>query len=379
MYMSFMEGFNISELIIALCIVFASFIFRVAESQRWAIYLFRAFFILTLTCLLILSKTGEISVADNLYLIEITSGVLITLLSLGLSARSQAWLFFKIQLILFALYFVYIFAFAFNQYAPYTYIALTNLIGLGAMSRRKETNTADFLLASVIGAWTIFICSQINAIPEGITRPEFFENHFIDLTNYAYAYLVGLALFMAVSCQYDVIYDMEAFQQEVDENLSIDRLTGLYNRRGFLSQMTSKVLAEKVNRTYLLLVDMDYFKKLNVRYGHDACDSAIKQVAVIIEKFADDEASIIARFDGDVFIFCATNRSFEQSLELAEKIRAEIEKTPLHFKGEDINMTASLGVREYDFEKSIDENIYDADACLYLAKANGRNQVKTAS
>lgn len=376
--MPLLEGLNLSELIPVLACFIAFLLLRNHNGNRTSIRLFQLYFAFAFLGTLLLGRWVTITPESNFNLIEISAAVFISLFSLALAYRSHSMLFARLQLIVLVGYVAYLFVSEYHPYAPFAFVAATNLIGLFAMSRRAETNLADFALAIAIGAWTIYSVAGINDLPRRLTRPDFFVNHFAFFADYIQAYFISTALFLLVSYRHDIIHNLSVYREEVDGKTIIDPLTGVYNRHGFFHQMEQDVLHGKINRTYLLLVDMDYFKRLNAQYGHAAGDAAIKQVAGIIDKLSnrdDAHPSIIGRFDGEVFIICACNRSVEQAVQLAENIRSEIEKTPLYYQKKNISMTASIGLREYDFKQQIDMNVYETDSFLYSAKANGRNQV----
>jgi diguanylate cyclase (GGDEF)-like protein len=377
--MPLLEGLNLTELIPVLCCFVAVLFLNASTENRLATTLFQLYFGLALLVSVVFGNWLTITPESNLDVIEIGAAILISLLSLALASRSKSMLFFRLQLIILIGYIAYLFVSEYHAYAPYAFIAATNLIGLLAMSRRAETNLADFALALVIGGWTIYSVAGINALPKELSRSDYFINHFPHLGEYIYVYLFASALFLVTSYRYDIIYGLKMYRLEVDGQSVIDPLTGLYNRHGFFYQIENDVLQGKVNRTYLLLIDLDYFKRLNAQYSHRAGDLAIQHVAAIIDKLSNkdpDHPSVIGRLDGELFTVCASNRSIEQTVQLAEAIRTEIEKSPLYYQKQNISMTVSIGLREYDFSQNIDLNLYETDSFLYMAKANGRNQVR---
>jgi diguanylate cyclase (GGDEF)-like protein len=156
-----------------------------------------------------------------------------------------------------------------------------------------------------------------------------------------------------------------------------DALTGLYNRR-FLEE-TSISLVSGVQRRKatlgLLMCDLDFFKEVNDKYGHDTGDAVLKETAHVIKKNVRD-SDLVIRFGGEEFLVLLLDIQPETSFDIANKIRAAIEKTKVHIVGGFISKTISIGISEFPHDtQSIWEAIKFADVALYQAKENGRNRV----
>jgi diguanylate cyclase (GGDEF)-like protein len=161
---------------------------------------------------------------------------------------------------------------------------------------------------------------------------------------------------------------------------SIDGLTGLYNRRHFMA------LAEKEwNRVKryerplsLLMLDIDLFKSINDRFGHDAGDKVIMDVAnsCIETKRSSD---VVGRIGGEEFAFVLPETDMESALQLAERLRLSIAERPVFLGRESITLSVSIGLAEASPSVSgIQELMKQADEALYVAKRNGRNRVVAA-
>ena len=157
-----------------------------------------------------------------------------------------------------------------------------------------------------------------------------------------------------------------------------DPLTGLYNRR-YLEETLPKILASaNRNKTKVgfLMVDIDFFKKVNDTYGHDAGDNILKGVSTIILN-SIRESDMAVRFGGEEFLIILTNLKSQEDLEkIAEKIRKSVEKTKFNTGKDIIYKTVSIGGALYpDQCKRAWECIKYADLALYKAKNSGRNKV----
>lgn len=158
-----------------------------------------------------------------------------------------------------------------------------------------------------------------------------------------------------------------------------DKLTELKNRMGFYNDYTkdySKMLTDTENPKpiSLFICDIDFFKKVNDTYGHNAGDAVLRHVARIISK-TSRICDGVYRWGGEEFIVILPNTSLDDAAEAAERIRQTVMDSVCHFEELDIKVTMSFGVTELTPVKSIEDNIKDADEKLYTAKENGRNRV----
>ena len=160
-----------------------------------------------------------------------------------------------------------------------------------------------------------------------------------------------------------------------------DGLTGLDNRRAFNS-LFAKTLAQQDRqggRFALLLLDIDHFKKLNDTFGHPAGDMALKSTARIFERHLR-KGDVAARYGGEEFVVILPGADEKGALDLAERIRAAIEKGQIIFEGARIQLTASVGAALWPVDgREADALLAAADRALYAAKQGGRNRVVPAS
>ena len=157
-----------------------------------------------------------------------------------------------------------------------------------------------------------------------------------------------------------------------------DPLTLCHNRR-FLDEYIAKYepLAEREGkRSGFLMVDMDYFKQVNDKYGHQAGDAVLQQLAQILLS-SIRRSDLLIRYGGEEFLILLQNIQDMPLEEIAEKIRAAVEQHAFVLSdGVSINKTVSIGVCEHPVDaKAFYKAIKFADVALYEAKRRGRNQV----
>lgn len=155
-----------------------------------------------------------------------------------------------------------------------------------------------------------------------------------------------------------------------------DKLTGLKNRTGFYSDYSRKYerLPREGRTASLFICDIDFFKKVNDTYGHNAGDAVLVHVAGILEANAPEGCGVY-RWGGEEFIIVFPDDTVSGAAQTAEKIRSTVEASVCRFEELEIKVTMSFGCTGLSPEKTIEDNISIADEKLYTAKESGRNRV----
>jgi two-component system cell cycle response regulator len=159
-----------------------------------------------------------------------------------------------------------------------------------------------------------------------------------------------------------------------------DKLTGLYNRHYLdthVKNLTESAL-ENGKQMSLVIMDMDHFKHVNDTYGHDVGDEVLIQLAKIIVD-ATRSSDLVARFGGEEFVVLMPETDFANAWDVADRMRASIEKTPFAVSHEigTLTKTMSIGVATLNHHgDSAEAMLKRADNALYVAKNGGRNQVQ---
>ena len=179
------------------------------------------------------------------------------------------------------------------------------------------------------------------------------------------------------------IVDLQAELKERNAALArhsiTDGLTGLNNHRHFQDELLRAFEeAERYERPLsLALIDIDFFKKINDTYGHAAGDEVLREVSNLFTS-STRAADIAARYGGEEFTVLMPETDLDDSVQVAEKIRALIEEHTFNTEAGQIPVTVSIGVATYPRSRlqSARELIEAADRALYRAKRSGRNQVQ---
>ena len=168
--------------------------------------------------------------------------------------------------------------------------------------------------------------------------------------------------------------------RELVRQLSLDELTGIYNRRGFFNAAKPFLHLARRNRQAVgfMMLDIDDFKIINDTLGHQKGDEALINTAQALQRGVR-ASDILGRYGGEEFIVFFSSVRKDSSYQLAEKIRIMIEKEML----DHIPLTVSIGISAGGLGEKVEEGmmklIKEADNCLYSAKNSGKNRVSFCS
>ncbi len=189
---------------------------------------------------------------------------------------------------------------------------------------------------------------------------------------------------ITVTASYAVKYIITSRDYEHTYKLAVtDGLTDMYNHRYFQEQMKLNIDNSKRYNTpfSLIMIDIDFFKKFNDKYGHQSGDAVLRQVAMTIKKNIRS-TDIPCRYGGEEMSVILSNTKKEEAAIVAQKICEAVRNREFELAtGDWTHVTISLGVATAPVDGDTVQGLIEyADKCLYVAKENGRNQVvSTAS
>ena len=174
----------------------------------------------------------------------------------------------------------------------------------------------------------------------------------------------------------------EAFDQrtkELNEAVRRDDLTGLFNRREFMSQAGhQKALAERGKVSFALcFLDLDHFKGVNDRFGHPCGDDALVRFARIAENAVRD-VDFVARVGGEEFVVLLSDVTDDGARLVAERIRSQTSALQISETDPSFRMTVSTGIAQFRLGDTIEGLMDRADRALYHAKTLGRDRIEFA-
>jgi len=173
--------------------------------------------------------------------------------------------------------------------------------------------------------------------------------------------------------------------EEINTLSITDPLTQCYNR-GYLIKYLTREIKRSIrysNNLYIVMSDIDHFKNINDRYGHQAGDLVLQEYVSLIKNSFRNEVDWLARYGGEEFILVLPETGRNGAWQATERIRGQVSEMVIPVKDGKIQITASFGISGFESHSpvkniSADVLIEEADKCLYRAKREGRNRVVLA-
>lgn len=253
-----------------------------------------------------------------------------------------------------------------NSYYSYILFALVAIV-VFPLERWKSIL---FLFAVNIGLYLYFEFNWIEPAPALLDL----DNDIVRYIRHLYptTSLLSVLLFMGM-----VEYVAARGERKLERLSVTDPLTMLPNRRYF--EHTFKLEAAQNQRSQnhlsLAILDIDHFKHVNDNYGHDVGDQVLIHIAELLRR-STRAGNVIARVGGEEFALLLPNTRQSEALEMAERIRINIEGASYFHDGKRIPLTISIGIAEVDCDSPLENSYRLADEALYEAKRNGRNRVE---
>jgi len=182
--------------------------------------------------------------------------------------------------------------------------------------------------------------------------------------------------------KFAMLDDLEVeYQKRVHELIVHDDLTGLLTRKSFSLELDRELVRSQRHRHdfCILMMDIDFFKKVNDTYGHLIGSEVLRHTAKVIQQTLRD-SDVLARYGGEEFIAILPETPKPRGVEAAERVREAIEKydfpASIHDTEASLHITISIGVSEFPTDSDTSNNLIEgADLALYEAKQTGRNKV----
>ena len=165
------------------------------------------------------------------------------------------------------------------------------------------------------------------------------------------------------------------YNNQLKKQADTDTLTGLYNRRRAIEYM-DEVCKNQVNHAgfCICICDIDYFKKVNDKYGHDIGDDVLREIARLFKEEIKGK-DFVARWGGEEFLLVFPECNGDDAYIKLEDIRRRIKALRIAGAGKDFGITMTFGLAEYDFQNGLKSTIKEADEKLYLGKEKGRDVI----
>ncbi|USR89347.1 GGDEF domain-containing protein [Phormidium yuhuli AB48] len=322
----------------------------------------------------IFSLPLEVRLVNNLIFV---SAILLHSIGIGqfLSRKInyRAWLWCFLLFLFSQVYLVYYFDdYFWRNFSILITIALAYGIGCKYILDTKIINyrVTSLSLAFILAATPLIVIMRLILLLDGQTHSIFtqtFANSFTFLSMFIIDFLRNGFFVLMVS---------QRMYSELHEVAEMDFLTQVFNR-GATARRINKYLGGKTQTDVtLILLDIDYFKKINDTYGHDAGDQVLRDVARVLES-ALTFPELLGRWGGEEFIIFLPNCSAREARDRAELFRYNVETQNVYYVLQPLSCTLSLGVVTAPrHQVDLDELLKRADIALYQAKRNGRNRAE---
>ncbi len=227
---------------------------------------------------------------------------------------------------------------------------------------------------SVAGLWgfyvTLDVTMRFTAPLQPISDNALLGVHLFNLT-------VVFTMFSYLSFYYLSL--VTAAHRKLGRMATTDSLTRLYNRRHMVHLAEKEIARWNRNPSNLafLLLDIDHFKPLNDRYGHELGDRILSDISTVITN-ALREQDFVGRWGGEEFLAVLPETDCDQAFISAERVRKAVAETIWECEGARLSVTISIGVSQYGTNEDLKSVIARADKALYQGKSNGRNRVELA-
>jgi len=176
----------------------------------------------------------------------------------------------------------------------------------------------------------------------------------------------------------NLLFDLIIANESLTHSSLTDGLTQLYNRNFLDTRLTQEFSKSKRynNELCVMMLDIDYFKKVNDTYGHPIGDEVLKKVSNIL-KDSLRSSDLVARYGGEEFCVLMPHSHTKEAKKLAERLREKIQTTQVSESHQELRVTISIGLADFNKDLESEKNLLtNADKALYRAKENGRNRVE---
>lgn len=218
-------------------------------------------------------------------------------------------------------------------------------------------------------------------IVTSMTREQAFTEMALHMrTIIAFIVVTGLILLFLVIATIRQVQHRERIEQKLRHMANHDLLTNLPNRRQGIEYLTRAMAGGRrhVTRVGVLFIDLDGFKDVNDRYGHEVGDAVLVETARRFEKCVR-ETDVVARFGGDEFFIVLSDVTNEDAVMRVARLLADAAMRPYQFDGQEATLSASIGIAFYPHHgDDPDDLINKADQAMYQAKEAGKNNYRVA-
>ncbi|CAI3806433.1 GGDEF domain-containing protein [Rheinheimera sp. MM224] len=235
---------------------------------------------------------------------------------------------------------------------------------------KPNLTLSDFMMAAVFAAW-LLICLLRSLML--LIAPDWLLSGLLISQSFWPAVSAGYCIFALTGY-------MEETQQKFKDEALHDPLTGLLNRRGLVNAIQGCLayLQRQRHSAALFMIDLDHFKQINDKIGHDGGDEVLIAVAEVLQKELR-QSDVLARYGGEEFIVFLPQTDRDSAQLAAERLLLAVRSMQLPQSAQPQHLTISLGIAVFNADFDFDCQLRRADHALYQAKARGRDRIEFAT
>jgi diguanylate cyclase (GGDEF)-like protein len=235
---------------------------------------------------------------------------------------------------------------------------------------KPNLTLSDFMMAAVFAAW-LLICLLRSFML--LIAPDWLLSGLLISQSFWPAVSAGYCIFALTGY-------MEETQQKFKDEALHDPLTGLLNRRGLVNAIQGCLayLQRQRHSAALFMIDLDHFKQINDKIGHDGGDEVLIAVAEVLQKELR-QSDVLARYGGEEFIVFLPQTDRDSAQLAAERLLLAVRSMQLPQSAQPQHLTISLGIAVFNADFDFDCQLRRADHALYQAKARGRDRIEFAT
>lgn len=243
----------------------------------------------------------------------------------------------------------------------------------------KKIDLTSFgtLCASTLFLWLLIVASAdyLHTMLTARNLPDVYANHMQTVRLHTW-FIASVLSFPVVGGLFYLINRIERLRLKLQDVVRHDDLTGLKSREAFLEDFREEVQnSDQPVSDAFLIVDADFFKKINDTHGHIAGDRALVAITDALQKGIRGTDSL-GRLGGEEFAVHLRGVNKERAMEIAERLRKNVMAASGNAQIPNLNLTVSIGAVYYDSQQDVVSLLTAADRLLYKAKDNGRNRVE---
>jgi len=249
-----------------------------------------------------------------------------------------------------------------------------------------KTNSPDLILLDIVmpGIDGYEFCKVIKNNPKIKHTPIIFLSAMNDENSLIEGFKSGAVDFITKPFRHQELLartkthiELKRTKEKLLQMAITDELTGLVNRRYFMGRLLNEY--ERIKRYEsiftVMMIDLDFFKKINDTYGHQAGDTVLRKVSDTM-KVSLRLSDIIGRIGGEEFAVILSETDIKDAMIIGERLRKKVEAMKIIHKEHTIQITISIGASQSSKDDlSIDDVLQRSDSALYFAKENGRNRI----